>query len=357
MAAVKQRFDAWWRRDLHEGPLICFNTILDSPSEPLEEVKKLEEPSQLYLDIDWHLARFKNFLRTREFSADSYPSFDINLGPGSLALYLGSEPIFAWDTLWYKDVVKNWRDCTLAYNPDNRWWRAHFEMLKKAQDELGGEGYVNIPDIIENMDIISAMRGPQPTCFDLMDDYDIVKTRLKELDELYFKYYDAVYDLVKDADGGSSYTAFKVMGLGKTAKVQCDFCALMSPEHFRDLVKPALEYQCGRLRNSMYHLDGKDCIKHLPALMEIERLDALQWTPGSGQPDGADPHWFPIYDAVADADKSIWVGTYASDADGVINNVKRLVARYGSKRLYVLLPDYKKDDAKKILAAIAKGFK
>ena len=55
--------------------------------------------------------------------------------------------------------------------------------------------------------------------------------------------------------------------------------------------------KCGllgeRLDHSLYHLDGPDAIKHVPALMELEKLDALQWTCGAGQPDGACPRWYP----------------------------------------------------------------
>ena len=86
------------------------------------------------------------------------------------------------------------------------------------------------------------------------------------------------------------------MGSGKCAKVQCDFCALISPLHFREFVKPSLEKQWSLLDSSLYHLDGPDEIKHLYALMEIEDLKALQFTPGAGNPDGGSLLWYPIYD-------------------------------------------------------------
>ena len=57
---------------------------------------------------------------------------------------------------------------------------------------------------------------------------------------------------------------------------------------------PSLQQQCQKLDYTLYHLDGPDAIKHLDALMEIEELDALQWTPGAGKPDGGDELWYPI---------------------------------------------------------------
>jgi len=64
---------------------------------------------------------------------------------------------------------------------------------------------------------------------------------------------------------------------------------MLSPGQFRKFVLPSLEKQTRRLDHSLYHLDGKDAIRHVPALMELERPDALQWTRGPGPPDGAPP--------------------------------------------------------------------
>jgi hypothetical protein len=62
----------------------------------------------------------------------------------------------------------------------------------------------------------------------------------------------------------------------------------------------------------MYHLDGVQAIRHLEALLEIEQLNAVQWTPGVGQPQGGDPAWFDLYRQVRAAGKSVmatWVQT------------------------------------------------
>jgi len=356
MTIIKQRFDAWFNGDLHEGPLLWLVARHDMV-ESLERVEPPKDPYDMYTNVERICAEYRNYLRTHTFMADAFPAVDLNLGPGSLSLYLGSEPIFAWDTVWYKEVeMDTWHDYPLSFDPNNKWWKTHLDMHKRAQALLGGEAYITIPDIIENMDIISAMRGPMAACYDLMDDMGIVKQRLDQLDDLYFQYYDAIYDVVKDNDGGSAYTAFKIIGPGKTAKVQCDFNALMSPEHFRALVVPSLRKQCSHLSNSMFHLDGPDAIKHLPALMEIEQLNALQWTSGAGNSASTDECWYPIFDQVAAAGKSIWLDV-GGDAYEVIEKARKFVKRYGNKSLYLLLWDMNREDAAIVMKEAAKGFK
>ena len=61
---------------------------------------------------------------------------------------------------------------------------------------------------------------------------------------------------------------------------------------------------------TLYHLDGVGAIRHLPALLEIDEIDAIQWTPGVGQPQGGSPQWYDLYRQILDAGKSVeanWV--------------------------------------------------
>ena len=253
-------------------------------------------------------------------------------------------------------VHDTWENFPLAYDKDNAWWKLHYNLLKKAKEASQGEFLVNIPDLIENIDTLTSMRGATNTCYDLIDEPELMKRKLSELNELYFKYYDPLYELLKDNQGGSAFSAFQVWGPGKTAKVQCDFNVLMSPEQFREFIKPSLEKQCGALDYSLFHLDGPGAIKHLPAIMEIESLNALQWTAGEGNPDPGNEIWYPIYDKVREAGKSLWIFV-DGDVHAIIEKSKRLVKRYGINALYLLFPHMDRASGEMILKASANGFR
>jgi hypothetical protein len=347
---TKERFDSWWRRENTDRPLMRIVAKRKAPIEELESVVLPNAPEDSYLDVDNIVKKYRNFLKTHKFMAEAYPNLDLNLGAGSMALYLGSDPVFAWDTIWFRECVKDWHQFgSLRFNPENYWWKKHIELLSRAKELSHGDFLINIPDIIENVDILSAMRGPQEFCFDLIDEPDLIHDYVKQIDNLYFKYYDSAYDIVKDKERGSSYTAFNVYGSGKTAKVQCDFSALMSPTQFREFVQPSLRKQCKQLDHSIYHLDGPDAIRHLDALMEIEELDALQWTPGTGKPDGASEEWYRIYDKVRNADKSLWIEIHEGDFNQWTAGASKLVNRYGSRGLYLLFPKMEEEQAEELL--------
>ncbi|MCL2351755.1 MAG: trimethylamine corrinoid protein 2 [Firmicutes bacterium] len=354
---TKERFGAWWKGDLTESPLVCLPIMKKNP-EPPEAVPGNDDPRRRRTDPDVALANFRNYLRAYDFAADSYPGFDADFGPGSLALYLGCEPVFAEDTVWYRECVSDsWENRPIAFDENNPWWRLHYQMVKKAAEMSGGDYLVNIPDLIENVDTLASMRGTTNTCYDLIDEPELMKRRLSELDEVYFRYYDRLYDAVKDENGGSSFAAFQVWGPGRTAKVQCDFSALMSPEQYREFIVPSLTKQCGRLDFSIYHLDGPGAVKHLGALMEIEPLRALQWTAGNGQPDGADEKWYFIYDKVMEAGKSLWIHVGEGSAGELVEKARRLVRRYGVRATYLLFPHVDAETGEEILKAAAKGFR
>lgn len=352
---TKQRFEAWWNCEKMDRPLLRLVVKREEPVEALEGVVNPLTPKELHLDVDRIVKQYRNYYRTHELWAEAFPAIDLNIGPGSMALYLGSEPNFAWDTVWFKESVDDWGiRGELKYDAENYWWKRHVEMINRGQALSKGELLVNIPDIIENVDILAAMRGPQDFCYDLIDEPELMKKYIEQIDELYFRYYDTMYEMVKGEDGSSSFTAFHIWGMGKVAKVQCDFCALMSPAQFREFIQPSLRKQCSRLDHSLYHLDGPDAIKHLDALMEIEELDALQWTPGAGKPDGLNEGWYPIYDKVRAAGKALWIPIADGDFTRWIDGAERLLNRYGKSGIYLLFPDVEKWQADEILRKFSK---
>lgn len=348
---TKKRFIAWWRHSSIGRPIIKVIARLEEPIEPLETVESPKTPMEHHLDVERKIKELYNFCRTHLFLAESYPSLDINIGPGSMATYLGSEPVFSWETVWYNPcITSSWDDCgPLRYDEDNYWWKLHLGLIRKAKEIVKDDLYVNIPDIIESIDILASLRGAQNLIYDLIDNPETVKWYIKQIDELYFKYYDPMYEIVKDNDRGSSYTVFDIWGPGRVAKVQCDFSAVMSPKQFREFFIPSLIYQCSRLDFVLYHLDGPDAIKHLPAILELEKIDAIQWTPGAGKPDGGSEDWYPIYDMVKRAGKSLWISITDGDYDDWIRKADRIVKRYGPDGLYILFPIMDLEPARELI--------
>ena len=90
-------------------------------------------------------------------------------------------------------------------------------------------------------------------------------------------------------------------------------------------------------------------IRHLDSIMSIDRLNALQWTPGAGNPDGLSEKWYGIYDKVIDSGKSLWVMVCNGNVDDWITGSRKLLKRYGTRGIYLIYPEMTEKDAQKIM--------
>ncbi len=359
---TKRRWTSYWNRDVQGLPLMHIVAEIPGAKDPeLQAALKSRDMYDKYRDAARLAERYRYYAQTHMFLADSFPNISLDFGPGSLAAYLGSDIKFRPDTIWFTECVDAWEGYPeLTFNPENHWYKEHLQLFRDVKELAGDDYYLNIPDILENADVLASLRGAQNTIYDMIDEPDEVEERIAQIQNIYYKYYDSFFDLcarTEDGKQASTYTAFQIWGYGKTAKLQCDFSAMMSPKQFRQFIQPALDAQTAGMDNVLYHLDGPDAIKHLPALMEIKGIDALQWNAGSYNPDGTHEQWFDIYDAARRAGKALWVEIYTGGVADQISRLDRLIERYGSNAVYFRFLPMSMAEADMILTHAEKHWK
>ena len=364
---TKEKFTNYWQHKNTGRPLMCViarrpEVEQFSDGTPVEggyldqicQGKYYNMPKELYWkdmedkyqNAERIVARYRYFCDTHAFLGESFPNLNIDFGPGSTAAYLGSDIGFKEDTVWFKKCLDGWDGVPkLTFDPENKWFKKHLQLAKDCRALAKDDFYVDMPDLMENIDVLASLRGAQDTLFDLLDEPVKVGQRIQEVTDVYYDYYDRFYDVIKDKDGGNAYTVFQIWGPGRTVKLQCDFSAMMAPEDFRKYIQPSLRTQSENVDHVLYHLDGPAAIKHMDALMEIEGIDALQWTSGDAGPDGTLPDWDVIYDKAIAAGKSIWVKVYSGEFEDWIRNVDRIVKKYGSHSLFLLFPEMSMEQA------------
>lgn len=371
MEATKEKFRNYWNHKNTGRPLMCviarrpeieqysdgtpvdggyLGQICQGKYYNMPEELMWKDMEDKYQNAQRIVDRYRFFCDTHAFLGESFPNLNIDFGPGSLASYLGSEIGFKEDTVWFNKCLDSWDGVPkLDFDPENKWFKKHIQLAKDCQALAGDDFLVDMPDLMENIDVLASLRGAQDILFDLLDEPEKIGERIQEVTDIYFEYYDRFYEIIKDEEGGNAYTVFQIWGPGKTVKLQCDFSAMMSPEDFRQYIQPSLRTQAENADHVLYHLDGPAAIKHMDALMEIEGIDALQWTSGDAGPDGTLPDWDVIYDKAIAAGKSIWVKVYSGDFEDWIKNVDRIVKKYGSHSLFLLFPEMSMEEAAYLL--------
>lgn len=352
---IKQRFDKWWNCEKTDRPMIRVLCEKSEKASDLIDLRKFKNFKDFHINPEFRVGELRNTIKKYDFLYEAFPYIDINMGPGSMAGYLGLEPQYEPDTVWYKHIMcEQLQEIPkIKFDGNNKIWKEHLSVVKKAVELAKGEFFVAIPDILENIDVLSLLRGNEPTCFDLMDCPETVKEYLDDIADIYMNYFDKMYELT-NKDREVCYTAFSLWARDKVAKIQCDFSCLLSCVQFDEFVLPYLLRQTEKIPYTMYHLDGKDAIRHLPSLMKLQKLNALQWTSGAGQPDGGCEKWFPIYDAVIESGKSLWISFCDGEIEEMVQKAKVIAKRYDNKGLYFHFPPIKSHQKKLLENAFGK---
>jgi hypothetical protein len=121
-----------------------------------------------------------------------------------------------------------------------------------------------------------------------------------------------LFDLVYDdqakpimAAGQPTMSWIPAPHMGRGCVLQADFICMVSPEMFKDIFLPALEYEFSRLDCSIFHLDGPAALRHQDALLACKDLNAIQWVWGDGN--GPAAKWIDVYKRIQSAGKGMQI--------------------------------------------------
>ena len=306
----------------------CIHENVPVPVKPVTIAER-------YCDAAFRAAENHSRLSRSIFPLDVLPAATTDLGPGSLAMFLGSLPGFAEDTVWFHPCLEQElapeKLPPLRFDENNPWWKISENVIRACVDRSRGKYLVGCPDLIENMDVLSSLRGAQTLCLDMVERPEWVEQRILEINDVWFAAYERIYDLIKLEDGSSAYGAFYIWGPGKVAKLQCDSSAMFSPRMYKRFVVPALAAQCTWLDHSLYHLDGTQAMVHLDSLMAIEPLKAIEWTPQAGIETGGNQRWHDLYRRILAGGKSVQI------VNVELHEIQPLLDAIGPKGVYMLI--------------------
>ena len=352
---TKQRFLKWWE---HKGLLVGMwgapeteNCIHESAAAPV----KPADITTRYCDAAFRAAENHYRLARSIFPLDVLPTASTDLGPGSLATFIGARPDFAQDTVWFypcmEEDLEPEKRPPLRFDENHPWWKTSEAVIRACVEASRGKYIVGCPDLVENMDVLSSLRGAQTLCMDMAERPEWIEEKIKEITQVWFAAYQRIYDLIKLEDGSSTFGAFYIWGPGKVAKVQCDASAMFSPRMYKRFVVPALTEQCAWLDHSLYHLDGTQAMVHLDALLQIEPLDAIEWTPQAGIETGGHKRWHEMYRRILGAGKSVQV------VNVELNEIQPLLDTIGPKGVYILIQFKDQHEADQALKLVEPYYK
>ena len=304
---TKQRYINWWN---HKGIILNMWEHFQEGVQPHAEITPpapAKDLSQKWFDPQWRAEYLDWYVAHSSLKADILPVANTQLGPGSLAAVLGGVLEGGEDTIWIHPNP----DFTdeIVFNPEHPNWILHKELLKACKAKANGHYFVGMPDLMEGLDVLAALKGTDRVLLDTVMQPEILEQQMQQINDIYFKVFDELYDIIREGDE-MAFCYFSSWAPGKMSKLQSDISTMISQDDYRRFVQPFIREQCQKIDYTLYHLDGVGAMHHLPALLEIEELNAIQWTPGVGEPQGGSPKWYDLYKKILAGGKSVmacWV--------------------------------------------------
>ena len=304
---TKQRYINWWN---HKGIILNMWEHFQEGVQPHAEITPpapAKDLSQKWFDPQWRAEYLDWYVAHSSLKADILPVANTQLGPGSLAAILGGVFEGGKDTIWIHPNP----DFTdeIVFNPEHPNWILHKELLKACKAKANGHYFVGMPDLMEGLDVLAALKGTDRVLLDTVMQPEILEQQMQQINDIYFKVFDELYDIIREGDE-MAFCYFSSWAPGKMSKLQSDISTMISQDDYRRFVQPFIREQCQKIDYTLYHLDGVGAMHHLPALLEIEELNAIQWTPGVGEPQGGSPKWYDLYKKILAGGKSVmacWV--------------------------------------------------
>ena len=304
---TKQRYINWWN---HKGIILNMWEHFQEGVQPHAEIMPpapAKDLSQKWFDPQWRAEYLDWYVAHSSLKADILPVANTQLGPGSLAAILGGVFEGGEDTIWihpHPDFTDE-----IVFNPEHPNWILHKELLKACKAKANGHYFVGMPDLMEGLDVLAALKGTDRVLLDTVMQPEILEQQMQQINDIYFKVFDELYDIIREGDE-MAFCYFSSWAPGKMSKLQSDISTMISQDDYRRFVQPFIREQCQKIDYTLYHLDGVGAMHHLPALLEIEELNAIQWTPGVGEPQGGSPKWYDLYKKILACGKSVmacWV--------------------------------------------------
>jgi 5-methyltetrahydrofolate--homocysteine methyltransferase len=301
-AEAQQRLRAYWQGELVDRACAGVRAPKDGAQPGKRSLIVAED-----FDLSGAIDRFEQWAGQMSFGGEAMPMLMPNYGPDQWAGFLGAAMTLApeLDTSWVSPLPGDGDELpALMISPANQWWKAIVDLTRLAGRRRQGKLVLSAIDTHSNLDCLAALRGPERLCTDLVERPEAVLEWLRQIDALYEPVYTTIYTAGRMSEFGSTSWA-EVWAEGRTQAVQCDFCCMISRDHFRRFALPSLEREMSCLDHVLYHMDGPGQIRHLNDLLALPRLHTIQWVPGAGQP--PTPAWVEMLQKIQKAGKSVQV--------------------------------------------------
>ena len=296
------RLEAWWHGEVLDRPPVWITAPNGRDGSPFPE-RAHATIRDRWFDTEFVLDGAEAWMSRTAYLGGALPIWWPNHGPEVYTAFLGCPMEYTETTSWALPVLTDWsKIAEIAFDPENDYFQKIQEMTEAGIERFRGRAIVGYTDLHPGADGACAFRDPQQLCTDLMDAPDQVRQLLLRVEEPFGTVFDTFASRL-EAEGYPVTTWMAAAGRGRVHVPSNDFSCMVSPAMMEGFFLDITIEECRTAERNVYHLDGRDAIKHLDLLLGIPELHAIQPTIGSG--DVFDEQWMDVILRTRAAGKSI----------------------------------------------------
>jgi hypothetical protein len=283
---TKARLLLWWNHEYFGRCALAVTAPRDNRSK-IAPPPEAQSPQQKWYDLDWISRDMEYRLSTTFYGGEAFPIWNAGYsGVTAIPALLGCPTEVDMETGWWHPILAEPEKIDfgrLHIDQASPLYQFTIDMLQRAVEETQGKSLPSIGAFGGCGDTLAALRGNLPLLIDCLERPEQVMAAEEYLMDMWFEFYDRCYGIIRQAAEGSTCW-FPLWSPGKFYAIQNDFSYNIGPAMFRKMFLPVIRRQTEFLDHCVYHVDGKNAFRHVNALCELPRLQALQILPGAGQP-------------------------------------------------------------------------
>ncbi len=319
-------YRAFWANETLDRVAIS----VTAPRGPIiADIVNFYDPHVAYTESAERLIEsFEEVCRHTFYGGLAYPYFWPNFGPDVFSAFLGAELKFSEDshgTSWveWSELLPGYDDLSpLEIRDDNACFQRILAITRAAAERSRGRYLLGITDLHAGFDALSVVRGgPERAALDLLEHPDGVKAALRVLYRSWEKAYESAYRIIQPVQRGATCW-ISLWAPGRMYSVQNDLSCLISAAMYEEFLLEELQAELDHLDYSIYHLDGVEALQHLDLLLDLPKLNAVQWVSGARFDADGIARWIPLFRKIQSKGKAIIVYPRVKEIPLVLESLK-----------------------------------
>ena len=336
---AKQRLEAFWQHEMADRALV--GILAPRKSSKIEKFPHLTSGPWLggldkfadgdtesirawWTDPEQNFNRMKHWFENTCFAGEAVPATYINWGASAACSFWGAEPLFGKTSVWYPRIIEDWTTWKWEFDMQtHEYFQQIISIMEFFIERNDEEYFIGMPEIGNAADNLSLIRSAEELAMDLILVPDEVRQAVEVMSDAWIEVEKVFHEMSESCnDHGGVLAWLNFWAPGSHDQIANDFSSMLSTDMFREFFFPELRKMGQHLDYPTFHLDGPQCIMlHVDALLEIDEIKCVQFSPGAGSPPASNPAYIPQFQKIQKAGKNLHLLVDPSEIEFLLENL------------------------------------